>query len=343
MKNRVILSMKKGVLKVSLLLVVLFMSLSSMAESPRKVVCIGETVLDILFRNEKPISANPGGSALNSAVSLGRSGVNVYFVGETGKDHTGDIIRSFLRDNGVNGTCVRQYEGMNTMTSLAFLDEKNNAHYSFYMTRPRQREDFILPVINPDDIVIFGSFYSVNPDIRNQMRRFLDYAHDRGAIIYYDVNIRPPHSSMIGIIRPYVIENMKIADVVRGSRGDMRTVFQCSDADSAYVKYVEPSCRYFISTGGTNPVIVNTGTEREEYPVKKIKTVSTIGAGDNFNAGFAFGLIQLGITRQQLIKGLSPKQWSELIKYTQMFSQNCCMSLENYVSKAFGNKMKSHH
>ncbi|MCH4183198.1 MAG: PfkB family carbohydrate kinase [Prevotella sp.] len=335
--------MKKGVLKVSLLLVVLFMSLSSMAESPRKVVCIGETVLDILFRNEKPISANPGGSALNSAVSLGRSGVNVYFVGETGKDHTGDIIRSFLRENGVNGTCVRQYEGMNTMTSLAFLDEKNNAHYSFYMTRPRQREDFILPVINPDDIVIFGSFYSVNPDIRNQMRRFLDYAHDRGAIIYYDVNIRPPHSSMIGIIRPYVIENMKIADVVRGSRGDMRTVFQCSDADSAYVKYVEPSCRYFISTGGTNPVIVNTGTVREEYPVKKIKTVSTIGAGDNFNAGFAFGLIQLGITRLQLIKGLSPKQWSELIKYTQMFSQNSCMSLENYVSKAFGNKMKLHH
>jgi fructokinase len=302
-----------------------------------------ETVLDILFRNEKPISANPGGSALNSAVSLGRSGVNVYFVGETGKDHTGDIIRSFLRENGVNGTCVRQYEGMNTMTSLAFLDEKNNAHYSFYMTRPRQREDFILPVINPDDIVIFGSFYSVNPDIRNQMRRFLDYAHDRGAIIYYDVNIRPPHSSMIGIIRPYVIENMKIADVVRGSRGDMRTVFQCSDADSAYVKYVEPSCRYFISTGGTNPVIVNTGTVREEYPVKKIKTVSTIGAGDNFNAGFAFGLIQLGITRLQLIKGLSPKQWSELIKYTQMFSQNSCMSLENYVSKAFGNKMKLHH
>lgn len=338
-----ILSMRKGILRMSLFVVACFVSLSSVAESPRKVVCIGETVLDILFRNEKPISANPGGSALNSAVSLGRSGVNVYFVGETGKDHTGDIIRSFLHDNGVNGSCVRQYEGMNTMTSLAFLDEKNNAHYSFYMTRPRQREDFILPVINPDDIVIFGSFYSVNPDIRSQMKKFLDYAHERGAIIYYDVNIRSPHSSMMETIRPYVFENMKIADVVRGSRGDMRTVFQCSEADSAYVKYVAPCCRYFISTGGTNPVIVHTGTMREEYPVRKIKTVSTVGAGDNFNAGFAFGLIQLGITRKQLIKGLSPKQWSELIRYTQMFSQNSCMSLENYVSKAFGNKMKSHH
>ncbi len=335
--------MRKGILRMSLFVVACFVSLSSVAESPRKVVCIGETVLDILFRNEKPISANPGGSALNSAVSLGRSGVNVYFVGETGKDHTGDIIRSFLHDNGVNGSCVRQYEGMNTMTSLAFLDENNNAHYSFYMTRPRQREDFILPVINPDDIVIFGSFYSVNPDIQNQMKKFLDYAHERGAIIYYDVNIRSPHSSMMETIRPHIVENMKAADVVRGSRGDMRTVFQCSDADSAYVKYVEPCCRYFISTGGITPVIVHTGTVREEYPVKKIKTVSTIGAGDNFNAGFAFGLIQLGITRKQLIKGLSPKQWSELIRYTQMFSQNSCMSLENYVSKEFGNKMKSHH
>lgn len=317
-----------------------FVLFPSMAKSPRKVVCIGETVLDILFRNDKPISANPGGSALNSAVSLGRSGVNVYFVGETGKDHTGEIIRSFLRDNGVDDSCVRQYAGMNTMTSLAFLDERNDAHYSFYMTWPGQREDFMLPSVNADDIIIFGSFYSVNPAIRSQMKKFLDYARERGAILYYDVNIRSPHSSMIETVRPGVIANMKIADVVRGSRGDMKTVFQCSDADSVYMNFVKPCCPQFISTGGTNPVVVHTGTVRTEYPVKKIKTVSTIGAGDNFNAGFAYGLIRLGITRRQLIKGLTPRQWAELIRYTQMFSQNSCMSLENYVSKEFGRTIR---
>ena len=42
----------------------------------RKVIGIGETVLDIIFRNEQPINAVPGGSAFNAMISLGRCGVN---------------------------------------------------------------------------------------------------------------------------------------------------------------------------------------------------------------------------------------------------------------------------
>lgn len=36
----------------------------------RKVIGIGETVLDIIFRDEQPISAVPGGSTFNAMVSL---------------------------------------------------------------------------------------------------------------------------------------------------------------------------------------------------------------------------------------------------------------------------------
>ena len=31
---------------------------------------IGETVLDIIFKNEQPVAAKPGGSMLNTSVSL---------------------------------------------------------------------------------------------------------------------------------------------------------------------------------------------------------------------------------------------------------------------------------
>ena len=35
----------------------------------RKVIGIGETVLDIIFKDNQPVSAVPGGSAFNAAIS----------------------------------------------------------------------------------------------------------------------------------------------------------------------------------------------------------------------------------------------------------------------------------
>ena len=41
----------------------------------RKVIGIGETVLDIIFKNGKPTEAVTGGSTFNDFVSFGRAGV----------------------------------------------------------------------------------------------------------------------------------------------------------------------------------------------------------------------------------------------------------------------------
>ena len=52
----------------------------------RKVIGIGETILDILFKDSQPTAAVPGGSVFNGIISLGRLGVNVTFISETGND-----------------------------------------------------------------------------------------------------------------------------------------------------------------------------------------------------------------------------------------------------------------
>ena len=64
----------------------------------RKVIGIGETILDIIFRNNRPHTAVPGGSTFNGLISLGRLGVPVSFISEVGNDHVGDIIRDFMKE-----------------------------------------------------------------------------------------------------------------------------------------------------------------------------------------------------------------------------------------------------
>ena len=135
----------------------------------RKVIGIGETVLDIIFRDNQPIQAVPGGSTFNSVISLGRAGVPVKFISEAGNDRVGRQIIQYLEDNGVDATNVCMFPNSKSPISLAFLDEQNNAEYLFYKDHPNDRLDFVYPDIQPDDVILFGSFFAINPVIRPQV------------------------------------------------------------------------------------------------------------------------------------------------------------------------------
>jgi len=311
-----------------------------MNNNQRKVIGIGETVLDIIFKGGQPIGAFPGGSVFNAIVSLGRAGVSTTFISETGNDRIGDQVVSFLRDNGVNADLVNRCPNGQSPVSLAFLDEHNNAEYLFYKDHPHDHVDFVYPDIQPDDIVIVGSFFAVNPAVRPQVMGLLDYAHNHGAIIYYDVNYRPAHKNDVMKITPNLIENLEFADIVRGSREDFDTLYRKSDPDKVYTAEISFYCKKFVYTQGADPVVVRAdGNFRREYAVPETETVSTIGAGDNFNAGLLYGLIRYGITKDQLDRGLAPEEWDKLVAYAQLFSNECCKGIYNYVSKEFGEKL----
>ena len=74
--------------------------------------------------------------------------------------------------------------------ALAFLDEKQNADYLFYKDYSSDRLDFVTPIIDEDDIVVIGSYYAINPVLREKITDLLEFAKTRKAIIYYDVNYR---------------------------------------------------------------------------------------------------------------------------------------------------------
>ena len=307
----------------------------------RKVIGIGEAVLDIIFKDNKPVEAVPGGSAFNAITSLGRCGVSTSFISEAGNDHVGKYIIEFLKSNGVNADNVTTFPDSKSPVSLAFLNEKNDAEYIFYKDHPHDQLEFTYPDIQPDDIVLFGSFYAVNPVIRPQLVGLLDYARSHGAIIYYDVNFRPAHKDEVIRITPNLIENLDYADIVRGSHEDFATLYKKGDADKVYNAEISFYCRQFIYTHGSQPVEVRGGRDmKKAYPVPDTKVVSTIGAGDSFNASFIFGMLKQGITRSDLERGLTGEQWDSLIGCALSFSADCCKDIFNYVSKKFGEKMK---
>ena len=307
----------------------------------RKVIGIGETMLDIIFKNGKPIEAVPGGSTFNGIVSLGRAGVKTVFVSETGNDRVGEYVRDFLRDNNVDTSAINVFQETKSPVSLAFLDKDNNADYIFYRDQKHDHMDFAYPDIQKDDIVVFGSFYAVNPALRPQVSGLLEYARQRGAIIYYDVNFRKAHQADVMKITPNLIDNLEYADIVRGSKEDFEVLYKKDSADRVYRAETSFYCKRFIYTDGPNPVSVfsNNGFHKE-YAMPKTETVSTIGAGDNFNAGFIYGMIKYGVTRDDVEQGLSEEVWDKLIATATAFSADCCKDIFNYISKEFGQQLQ---
>lgn len=307
----------------------------------RKVIGIGETVLDIIFRNDQPISAIPGGSTFNAIISLGRSGVEAGFISETGNDRVGRNIIKFLRDNGCKSDSVNVYPGSKSPLSLAFLNDQNDAEYIFYKDHPHDRLDFTYPDIQPDDLVLFGSYYALNQVIRPQVKEFLEYAHEHGAILYYDVNFRASHQHEVMKITPNLLENFELADIVRGSIEDFEILFKKNNAEKVYRSEISFYTKKFIVTHGGEPIdLFAEGGFHKQYPIENRETVSTIGAGDNFNAGFLFGLLTNNITRSDFENGLTEEQWDKLIASGQQFSAEACRSLYNYVSPEFGAERK---
>jgi fructokinase len=307
----------------------------------RKVIGIGETVLDIIFRDEQPIHALPGGSTFNAIISLSRAGMKTSFIGETGNDRVGRMIIKFLKDNGCDTDCVNVYPDSKSPLSLAFLNERNDAEYIFYKDHPNDRLDFTFPEVNADDIVLYGSYYALNPVIRPQVKGFLDYAKERGAILYYDVNFRASHQHEVMKLTPNLLENFELADIVRGSSEDFQILFKKDDPDVVYRSQIMFYTKKFIYTQAAQPVELRAdGGLKKQYPVEPIETVSTVGAGDNFNAGFIYGLIRYGITRREIESGLQEEQWDEVMRCAQQFSRETCKSLYNYISREFGEEMK---
>ena len=307
----------------------------------RKVIGIGETILDIIFKNDQPVGAVPGGSVFNGLISLGRSGIPAAFISETGNDRVGRRIISFLEENHVDASNISVYPETKSPVSLAFLNEHNDAEYIFYKDHPHDRLDFIYPDIQPDDIVMFGSFYAVNPVIRPQVYSFLDYARAHGAILYYDVNFRSSHQNEVIKVTSNILENLELADIVRGSQEDFEVLFNKKEADTVYRSQISFYCKNFIYTQGAAPLEMRSvGGLSKQYPVMKTETVSTIGAGDNFNAGFIYGLIRYGITRQQIVDGMTESQWDQVIAEAQQFSTNVCMSINNSIDLAFAEEKK---
>ena len=299
--------------------------------------------MDLIFKNGEPQKAVPGGSVFNALVSAKHAGADVLFVSETGKDKVGRIVLDFLKENGISTDYIYLYDEVNTPVSMAFLNDKNDAEYVFYKPRPQSLPVEPLPELSDGDALLFGSFYSLSADTRSRLVPLLCQSAKVDCVRYYDPNFRSSHLKDLDRLLPVILDNMRSADIVRGSDEDFRNIFGSDEfaglsgedfVRALYERHIGALCGNFICTCGSRGVWLCTPERVKFYPSRDITTVSTIGAGDSFNAGVLSAVVSLGLRRSDL-EVLKPETWDKIITAGVDFSSAVCQTYSNYVPDNF--------
>jgi fructokinase len=299
----------------------------------KHIITIGEALLDIVFKDGRPVGATPGGSMLNTSLSLGRLGIPVVFVTELAADRPGEMIMRFLRENGVDTSFVTTLQSGQTPIALAFLDENRDAVYEFYKSYPLRRLTGPLPQARQGDVLLFGSFFALDPALRTTLVPFVESFRKVGLTVY-DPNFRKAHLSKMPRLKAFIMENIDRADIVKGSNEDFSLIFGTEDPRELFRLFRQRGCSVLVMTQGQHDVMLAADGIELSIPVPPIQPINTIGAGDAFSAGLLYALSRLDIDPSGL-SHLPLDQWTTILETAVSFSAEVCLSPENVIGRNF--------
>ena len=172
------------------------------------------------------------------------------------------------------------------------------------------------------------------------MAAFLTKARENGALLLYDPNFRKAHLSQLPTVKPFIDENIRLAHITKGSDEDFHYILDTSDVSKIH-RYAETNgCRHLIYTANRNGAWLFSGDGTTHFPALKIKPVSTVGAGDSFNAGMLYALHRLKVNAET-VETLSGDDWAFIIQQAIRFASEVCVRYDNYISPEFAGTLLS--
>jgi fructokinase len=297
------------------------------------VICvIGELVVDLIpdpsagagpEGTAPHFIAQPGGNALNVAVTAGRLGHPVRLLARLGRGPLRNHLRRHAEISGVDVSGMVDSEDPVSVAIVA-LDETGSADYSFHVLGAAdwQWTDDELTAGYPADAraVHVGSISSWTAPGCEAIARLVERLHRDGtALVSVDPNIRPMLAEGFGNIATDVHQRLDrlvaAADVVKVSSEDLDWLEPGhGDLDEVATRWAERGPGLVLLTDGGAPLrVARPGRSLMRVQPPPVTVADTVGAGDALAAGLLTGLIESGVTSRGALDDLSEADLEELV------------------------------
>jgi 2-dehydro-3-deoxygluconokinase len=273
-------------------------------KQPRRIVSIGECMIEMADRGDGTMSMAYAGDTLNTAVYLARlngPALAVDYVTALGDDPYSDAMLSFWREEGIGADWVARLPGQLPGLYLIRTDKTGERSFYYYRSAAPARSLFDLPEtvdlldhLADADMVHFSgiTLAILSYPARDRLAEALEKLRRGGTRIVFDGNYRPALWPSADVARRVVTRFLSFVDLALPSADDEELLFGDKSCEAIADR---------MHALGVNEVLVKHGAEgcfisqeglRVHVPVREqVTPVDTTGAGDSFNAGYLSGRI----------------------------------------------------
>lgn len=252
----------------------------------KKIICIGECSLNIVFNGASPVGAIPGGRIAAAAALMAREGLPVAMASEASSDPVGDMIVKSLTDAGVDIASLDRFtEGRSPI--IVFTEGADGTpRITRYENYADEAFDIVWPRVDDDCVVVFGGYYVLDRRMRTRMVPFLNHCAERGAVMIYQPGFMSVQESRITRVMPAILENLELAHMVIARNCDLQLIFGIKEDSRCYADHIDFYCRSMIS--------VDTACRQLSYysgkQLSRIEIPETVCETMTWNAGVLAGV-----------------------------------------------------
>ena len=256
------------------------------------VIAMGELLIDFTMSGQSEQGNNlfeacPGGAPCNVLALLNKMGKKTAFLGKVGTDQFGTLLRATLEDVGINTSNLLTDEQVNTTLAFVHTFPDGDREFSFYrnpgadmmLTAEEVDEEFLAKT----RLFHFGTLSMTHEGVREATKKALKAAKDKGLLISFDPNLRPPLWSSLELAKEQMEYGFGFCDILKISDNEIQFVSGKEDYDEGirYLqeKYQIPLILLTMGKDGSRAYYKGMRVERAGF---QCRTIETTGAGDTF-------------------------------------------------------------
>ncbi|MCW1956705.1 MAG: adenosine kinase [Roseobacter sp.] len=232
----------------------------------------------------------PGGSVANTIAGIGSLGLATGFIGRVRDDELGHFYADAMTREGIDFVNAPVAGGeLPTSRSMIFVSPDGERSMNTYLG--------ISAELGPDDV---DESVAAGAEVVFLEGYLFDKDKGKDAFIRTARACRAAGGKAgIAISDPFCVERHRAdfvslieneMDFVVGNEAEIRSLYQDNDLEADLAR-VAAACPLVVCTRSGDGVSIMHEGKRTDIPVTKIVPVDATGAGDQFAAGFLFGLV----------------------------------------------------
>ena len=244
---------------------------------------------EVLYASMTDRLQTPGGAVANTIAGVGALGLPTAFIGRVHDDALGRFYAQSMADSGTDFVNAPIPDGeLPTSRCMIFVTPDGERSLNTYLGISTELgPDDVPDAVASDAQMMFLEGYQFDKDkgteAFRQASRLTRGAGGKAGIAISDPfcvdRHRPDFLDMIGNELDFVI----------GNEHEIKSLYETDDLEAAMARTADMIDLMICTRSGDGVTIMGRG-ERHDIPVEKVTPVDATGAGDQFAAGFIYGL-----------------------------------------------------